>query len=149
MESFMLKKLKAQNPEKEYPSNIGKKWSNKEENDLLEELDNNIDIESIAQSHNRTIGGINSRRRVLAYKMYSNNISMEEIINKTKLNKYEILETIEKRKNNSEKVNLIPEIKSFSIENEMTEMKNEINSIKNILNELVEMMKAVYEFEDA
>ena len=56
-----------------------------EETLLLEELSKNIDIQLIAQFHNRTIGGINARRREIAYKLYSNNTSMEDIILKTKL----------------------------------------------------------------
>ena len=46
------------------------KLSDDEEILLLEELNNNIDIENIAQKHCRTIGGIHSRRQDIAYKMY-------------------------------------------------------------------------------
>jgi hypothetical protein len=72
--------LKSQNPDKEYPSNIGVKWFEDEETILLEELNKNMDIEIIAQNHNRTIGGINSRRREIANKMYLKNISIYNII---------------------------------------------------------------------
>lgn len=153
----MLKMLKSQNPDKEYPSNTGQKWTDEEEKILLEELNKNMDIELIAQCHNRTTGGINARCREIAYKLYSNNISMEEIIVKTKLDKNQITETIKKRQHNPKKCNNITEInKPFSIENEIYEMKNEIyemkndiKELKNTIKELVEMMKAVYEFEDA
>ena len=147
----MLKMLKSQNPDKEYPSNIGKKWTDEEEKLLLEELSKNMDIEVISQSHNRTTGGINARRREIAFKLYSSNNSMEEIIVKTKLDEYQIIETIKRRENNSnKKCKLIKEIKpSFLIENEIEEMKNEIKDLKNTIRELVEMMKAVYEFEDS
>ena len=74
MDSPMLKMLKSQNPDKEYPSNIGLKWFEDEETILLEELKKNTDIEIIAQNHNRTRGGINSRRKEIAYKMYLKNI---------------------------------------------------------------------------
>ena len=40
-------------------------------------------------------------------------------------------------------------IKSFSIEDEINEMKNHIKELKNTTKELVDMMKAVYEFEDS
>ena len=80
----MLKMLKSQNPDKDYPSNTGQKWTDEEEILLLEELNKNIDIHIIAQCHNRTTGGIEARRRVIAYKLYKNNNSMEEIILKTK-----------------------------------------------------------------
>ena len=71
--------IRIQHEDKEYPSNMGKNWTSDEETLLLEELNNNIDIETIAQKHNRTVGGINSRRQEIAYKMYLKNISFEEI----------------------------------------------------------------------
>jgi len=146
----MLKMLKSQNPDKEYPSNTGQKWTDEEETLLLEELSKNNDIQAIAQLHNRTTGGINARRREIAYKLYSNNNSMEEIILKTKLDEDQIIETIKRRQNNVKKCKPVTEIKNpFSIENEIDEMKNDIKELKNTINELVEMMKAVYEFEDA
>ena len=147
MDSPMLRMLKSQNPDKEYPSNIGLKWFEDEETILLEELNKNTDIEIIAQNHNRTIGGINSRRKEIAYKMYLKNISIEEIIEKTKLDEECIKQTIDKRKNyNSKK---ITETKNpISLESEIAEMKNEIKELKNTIKEMVEMMKAVYDFED-
>jgi hypothetical protein len=149
MESSMLQWLKTKNSDKEYPSNLGQKWSDEEEILLLEELSKNIDIQLIAQSHNRTIGGINARRKQIVYKLYSNNISIEEIILKTKLEKDQIIEIIKKRQNNPTKSEVIEIKKLFSIESEIDELKNDIKEVKNTLKELVEMMKAVYEFEDA
>lgn len=149
MESSMLKMLKSKNPYKEYPSNMGQKWTNEEEKLLLEELSKNIDIKIIAQSHNRTIGGINARRTRIAYKLYSNNISMEEIILKTKLDKNQITETIKNLQTNPRIYKSVIEIKKpFSIESEIGEIKNDIKELKNTIKELVEMMNAIYEFED-
>ena len=144
MDSSMLKRLKSQNPDKNYPSNTGQKWTDEEESLLLEELSKGINIEIIAQSHKRTIGGINSRRREIAYKLHVKNTSIEEIIMKTKLNEDEITETINKRKNNPKKSKSIEktEIKStFSIEEEITEMKNDIKELKNTMKELMELIK--------
>ena len=150
MESPMLKILKSQNPDKEYPSNTGQKWTDEEETLLLEELSKTIDIQAIAQWHNRTTGGINARRKEIAYKLYINNNSMEEIILKTKLYEDQILEIIKRRQNNVKKCKSVTEMKKpFSIESEINEMKNDIKELKNTIKELVEMMKAVYEFEDA
>ena len=149
MESSMLQWLKTKYSDKEYPSNLGQKWSDEEEILLLEELSKNIDIQLIAQSHNRTIGGINARRKQIVYKLYSNNISIEEIILKTKLEKDQIIEIIKRRQNNPTKSKVIEIKKLFSIESEIDELKNDIKEVKNTLKELVEMMKAVYEFEDA
>ena len=149
MESPMLKMLKSQNPDKEYPSNIGKKWNDDEEKILLEELNKNIDIELIAKTHNRSIGGINCRRKEIAYKLHCTNVSIEKIIEITKLDRFQILETIKKRENNTKNCNVIKKTETtFALENEIYEMKNDIKELKNTIKELVEMMKAVYEFED-
>ena len=150
MESHVLKILKSQNSDKEYPSNTGKKWTDEEETLLLEELSKNIDIKLIAQCHNRTTGGVNARRREIVYKLYRNNNSMEEIILKTKLDEDQIIETIKKRQNNPKKCKSVIEIKkTFSIESEIDEIKKDIKELKSAIKELVEMMKAVYEFEDS
>jgi hypothetical protein len=131
MESPMLKMLKSKNPDKEYPSNTGQKWTDEEEILLLEELSKNIDIQLIAQYHNRTTGGINARRREIAYKLYSNNNSMEDIILKTKLDEDQITETIKKRQNNPKKCKSITEIKTpFSIESEIDKINSDAKTIK-------------------
>ena len=71
--------IRISNKDKEYPSNMGQKWSEEEETLLLEELNDNIDIEIIAQNHKRTIRAINCRRREIAYKMYEKKISIEDM----------------------------------------------------------------------
>jgi transposase len=155
--------VKISNEDNEYPSNMGQKWSDEEEKLLLEELNINADIETIAQKHNRTINGINFRRKYIAQKMYLKNMSTEEIIKQTKLDYESIKQIIEKKQNyNSKKIKpqpptaqldnvLITINKNDYIElrNDVKEMKNEIKDLKNSIKELVEMMKAVYEFEDA
>lgn len=139
--------LKTKNLNTDYPANMGQKWTTEEENTLLQELDKNINIEIIAQTHDRTIGGIRARQRNIAYNMYVKNVSIEEIIIKTKLDKKQILETITRRENPPQKVKLTQEPEKVSLENEreIIEMRGEINELKNTIKELVEMMKAVYE----
>jgi len=140
--------LKTKNPDTDYPTNMGQKWTDEEENTLLQELDKNINIEIIAQTHNRTIGGIRGRQRTIAYNMYVKKVSIEEIIRKTKLDKELIMETITRKENPQKKVKITQEPKKVSLENEIIEMRSEIKELKNTIKELVEMMKAVYEFED-
>jgi hypothetical protein len=159
-DSPMLKMLKIKNPDTDYPTNMGQKWTTEEENTLLQELDKNINIEIISQTHNRTIGGIRGRQQTIAYNMYVKNVSIEEIIIKTKLNKEEIMEIIAKKENPQKKVKTTQESKieskiepkiepkKISLENEIIEMRSEIKELKNTIKELVDMMKAIYEFED-
>jgi hypothetical protein len=151
--------VRISNEDKEYPSNMGQKWSDEEEISLLKELNNNIDIGIIAQTHNRTIGGINSRRQEIAYKMYLKNVSIEEIIKQTKLDNNCIEHIIQKREHNNSKKIKTKEVDNIFIsinkndyielKNDVKNMKNDINQIKKTLEELVEMMKAVYVFEDS
>ena len=144
------------NSDKDFPINKGQKWTIEEESILLNELEKNLDIEIIALSHNRTIGGIIGRQRNIAYNMYLTNISIEEIIIKTKLNREQITEIIaqkEKPKQPKPVKKKVKEVQKnkpnpFSLENEVIEIKNEIKYLKTIINELVEMMKAIYEFEN-
>ena len=151
--NYFQKNFKSNNSDKIVPSNLGKKWTEEEESLLLTELDNSLDIKIIAEKHNRTKGSIVSRQKEIAYKMSIKNISMIEIINKTKLDEITINEFIKKKSYNTSikksiKKNEI-EKKKFSMEDEINEMKNDIKELKNTLKELVEMMKAVYEFEDS
>jgi len=139
---------------------------------MLEELNKNLDIDTIAQNHGRTVGGIKARVKLFAYEMYLKNISIEEIAEKTKLNETSIKEIIDFKKNynknkQTEKVknykkttdNILISIKQNDynelktelkeVNTELTDIKNEIKNMKNSINELIDMMKAVYEFEDA
>ena len=143
----MLKMLKSQNPDKEYPSNVGLKWFEYEETRLLEELNKNMDIETIAQNHNRTVGAINSRRKEIAYKMFLKNVSIEEIIEKTKLDEESVKQIIDKRKSYNPKKTEMK--KPISLENEIAEIKNDIKELKNTIEGLVKIMKALYVFECA
>ena len=153
-----LNMVRVSNKDKEYPSNMGQKWSDEEEILLLEELNNNINIEIIAQKHRRTIGGINSRRLEIAYKMYLKNVSIEEIIRQTKLDNNSIEKTIKRKQNNNSKKIKTKEIDNvfisidkkdyIELQYDVKNMKNDIKQIKNTLGELVKMMKAVSEFED-
>ena len=150
--------VRISNEDKEYPSNMGQKWNEEEKALLLQELNDNIDIETKAQKHNRTLGGINSRRREIAYKMYLKNVSIDEIIRQTKLDNNSIEETIKKKQNNNSKKIKTKEVDNvfisinkdnyIELQNDIKNMKDDIKQIKNTLKELVEMITEVYEFED-
>ena len=92
---------------KKEDSNKGQKWTNEEELLLLQELNNNINIKSIAQSHKRTIGGINSRRRKIAFDLFNQKIPMKEIILKTKLSEDQINKTITLQENKTKELQKI------------------------------------------
>jgi len=139
-----------------YP-NAGRKWTDEEEDILLEELDKNIDIDTIAENHSRTTGGINSRCNVIAYKMYLNNIDVEEIIKRTKLSKKEIQYAISLRENRpvkkekekeKEKEKVITTQISIQPKNsEIAELKTEIIWLKKDVKEMLRLIHELYAFE--
>lgn len=150
-----------QNLDKLAPSNMGKKWNDEEEATLLDELEKDMDMNQIAQNHKRTVGAISFRLEDIAYKMHSKEVSMEEITRKTRLTEERIGETIQKRqqarqRQRQEQKQPQPQPKSkpeeseiAELKNEIVHMKSEITELKGSIKELIEMMKAVYEFEDA
>jgi hypothetical protein len=140
--------IKRQNPDKEYPSNLGKYWSEEEDEQLLDELSEDVNIEIIAINHDRTSGGIRSRIRHIVNILYSKNICIEEISRVTKINIEDVQNIIDKNKENKKEFSLKKE-KESSLKMEIKEMKTEIKEMKTSINELIEMMKAVYEFEDS
>jgi hypothetical protein len=133
--------------------NAGEPWS-QEEDIQLNKLYNEdmLDIIEISKIHNRAPGGIISRlikhnyivnrQSARGYLAYKNSDLYKEIVNNNK----------DKRKNklvdNPTKKNKPTQIDYIELQNDVKEMKNEIKELKNNIKELVEMMKAVYDFED-
>ena len=164
-----------QNLDKLAPSNMGKKWNEEEEATLLDELEKDMDMNVIAQNHKRTVGAISFRLEDIAYKMHSKEVPMEEITRKTRLTEERIGETIQKRQQarqqqrqqqaqyqdqsnrvktertvSQQQPKSKPEESEIAeLKNEIVHMKSEITELKCSIKELIEMMKAVYEFEDA
>ena len=81
----------------ELPSKAGKKWTEDEDNMLLQELYNNMDIDSISKAHNRNIGGISSRQETIAYNMHLKKTPIDEIVKKTKLDEKQVTDMIAKK----------------------------------------------------
>lgn len=159
--SPMYKMITKSNPDKILPSSFGKKWLSEENDKLLIELQEGLTFNEIAKRHDRSIGGILSRCKENAFQMYLKKISIKEIVQKVKLSEEEIREIInkkEKNKNKKEEIKqkqYIKKIKEDIIETKETnqeqnikEIKEDIIEIKKSLKELIEMIKAIYEFEE-
>ena len=144
--------------------NAGGSWS-QEEDTQLNKLYNEdmLDIMEISKIHNRAPGGIISRlikhnyivnrQSARGYINYKNSDLYKEIVSNNKDKKRSEIEDKPEKKIKPKQIDniLIGINKSDYIElqNDVKEMKNEIKDLKNSIKELVEMMKAVYDFEDA
>lgn len=108
----------SQNQNITFSYNKGNKWTDDEETLLLKELSNNINISSITQSHGRTI----TRRKLIAYNLFNNNISIDIIIMKTKINEKQIMKTIQCKQIFLENKKIILKNKIFFLENKINDM---------------------------
>lgn len=81
------------------PVMSGQRWSEEEEKQLLDELECDMDIDFIAERHYRTVGGIISRCKEIAYKLYVGGNSVLDISGITRLQVDEINEYIQRKQN--------------------------------------------------
>ena len=144
--------------------NAGEAWT-QEEDVQLNKLYNEdmLDIMEISKIHCRAPGGILSRLKMLKYITHRQLARGYDLYKKSNFYKQAIQINKENYKNNlTEKLEqtikanqldntLISICKNDYIElqHDVKEMKNDIKDLKNSIKELVEMMKAVYDFEDA
>ena len=103
----IFQKLAENNPGK-YDENFGQPWTNEEEIKLLRLVDKNKSIDDISKEHKRSAGGIRGKLSNIAYKMYNENKTIDEIQNKLKLlDNEQIQKAINKHKNKNKNKNEI------------------------------------------
>lgn len=154
-------KLLRENPE---TSRVGTSWTAEEDAQLLQELDNSLEINEIAHNHHRTPGAIHARCKVIAYRMYCDNIDMNTIIMQTRLTENSITDFITKKEDTTDKHVIKPTTKEVKTKNtvvnqtaqpinilhtDILAMKKDITELKESVKEIVDMLKAIYEFEES
>ncbi len=134
MDTRMKKFLNSKYANKSYPANTGQPWTDEEETTLLEELKAQIDMDRIAAAHKRTVGGITSRCKEIAYKMYTNHVPMDEIAVLTKLHPECIQQVIDKKQEKRED----KEEKEEKEKETLQDIKQELQNITQRLHELIQ-----------
>lgn len=82
-----------------YPANMGKPWKEEEVKQLLLLVSKKITMDAIAETHERTMGSIIAKLKVIAVDMHENDLkTIEEIQTLTGLSKTVIEDSIEQRK---------------------------------------------------
>lgn len=173
----MYKMVMAKKLDVEWPSESGKKWTELEEQQLLNELEIDMDCNTVAENHKRTLGGIRSRIYEMAYRMYLKNAPKEEIMKKMRLTEGHLDNIIarqtvkednkmkrKERKEPEEKspqinrpvLELVPPIQAEiqQIKQDLTEIKTELKTfskemgmLKKSVGQMMVMIKQIYEFE--
>jgi hypothetical protein len=126
---------------KDYPANTGRLWSFEEETALLDELKQNMDIETIAEIHKRTVKGINARRKEIVRKLHDQHVEIHEIAGRLKFSEEETLELIIQKKQTCDK-------QPYDKQSDLAEIKADIKILQKSIKELADMLKAIYEFEN-
>jgi hypothetical protein len=140
----------------------GEPWSSDEDNKLNKLYNEDLlDIMEISKIHNRAPGGIISRlfkhqhivNRTMArgYMKYKNSDLYKEIVSNNKeKNNNDTQDKPKKKVTQTDNIFISINKKDYTeLKNDVKEMKTEIKELRKTLTELVEMMKAVYEFEDS
>jgi hypothetical protein len=131
--NICIEKYKIANPDKDIPKNMGSKWTDIEEMELLENIRNHLDFDEIAKKHSRTRGAITARLEVIAIRMYEENrYDTEHIEEATRLNERSIREAIErKNKNKSKYETKFSDTTNTNIE--ISNLKKEVMELKAIV----------------
>ena len=73
-------------------SRLVKKWSNVEEEQLINEIQEGLEDEEIAKRHQRSMGAIKIRQKKIAVRLYEKGEDLESIKTKLKIEPDEVLE---------------------------------------------------------
>ena len=147
-----------------HPSRMGQPWKTDEIEKLLASIQQQKSIADIASEHQRTVGGINSRRRELAANYhFKEKRSMEEILALTGLTEKEVDDAIQRRTASQESFKeKKPVQKTESKQTLITtytatpqgdttaivELKIDIKELKTDVKKILEFMNALYEYEN-
>lgn len=119
---------------------MGCKWTDIEEQALLDNIKNNFDIEEIAKKHSRTKGAINARLEVIAVRLYNDNMfDMEYIQDLTRLNEKTIREAIDKNKNKQKYEIKTNDIEVLNLKRDLQKCNEEIIELKAIIKNIMDM----------
>ena len=120
--------------------NRGKSWKEDEVIQLLLEVRQKKTVQTIAEIHKRTVGGIYSRLRQLAWEFHNEDKTLEQIERYTVLPEFEIRKTIAAHHNA-----IVSKEKRIETKKLIRENKNSVDSNTNILQEILSALKDIKE----
>ena len=137
-----------------YPAKMGSPWDKEEITNMLASIQKGKNIEQLSQLHERTRGGIRGKLMQLAADYYINdNKSVDEIQTLTTLSDEVILDAIQKRQYTDSIKKRKDEAKAKAVPvpntSELTEIKKDIKDLKAKVDKILELMTAVYDFEQS
>ena len=138
--TLCIEKYKIANPDKDIPTNMGCKWTDIEEQTLLDNIKNKIEIDEIAKKHSRTKGAITARLEVIAIRLYNDNMfDIEHIEELTGLSERTIKEAIDKKSKNETKFPIYNESEIINMKRDLQKCNEEIRDLKANVKKLLEL----------
>lgn len=140
-------------PKPEGFENMGCPWKDAELLQLLKEVKDKVPYQDMAKAHKRTVGGITSRLRQLAYDYYTEEKAISEIMVLTGLSKEDILDAIIKKEYSDNKMAAKRAEKEKAINKNILVKEsdvlspNPIKTSKSELSELQEILKTLKSLE--
>ena len=126
--------------EKERPERHGKKWDKPEEDYILRRVSQNVSFETISKEVQRTVGGVYSHLKEIAYRLVKDeNMLLEQASDITKVTILDIQDYIAKKdyvRKIKEEKNIFSPIQQDSTEKEETLLSVAIE-IRDLLKELL------------
>ena len=133
--------------------NMGTPWREPEVSALLKEIKDGITIQHIAKSHKRTEGGIRSRLREIAYDKYKDKMSINDIVELTRLSKDDVIDVINRREyaddkkaEKSKKPPAVVVAKESEVLSKTLQPKAELSELQEILKTLKSLEARVTEY---
>jgi hypothetical protein len=142
---------------------VGSRWTDEEEEKLLDCIAKGMRNNEIAVTLDRKPGGISARIRVIAYKLFMKNVPILDICKQTRLTQRDVHEVIHRREVNDTidtndtndilqkrvATDIQPKIgKSDNILLEIKSMQSDISELKRDVKELITLLHSIYEFEE-
>jgi hypothetical protein len=137
-------KLIQENPEK-YPARMGQPWTEEEIAKLAAEVAEKKTFETIANEHQRTVGGVVAYLKNMAYHNHKAGKTVEEIVEMTGLNEKQIFKAIEKRETPLSEKKVRKAEKAAAVAAAVTSSSNsaELEALKSDVSELKQNMKDI------
>ena len=127
--------------------NMGCPWKDAELLQLLKEVKDKIPYEDMAKAHKRTVGGITSRLRQLAYDYYTEEKSIDEIMVITGLSKDDVVDAVTRREYTENKRAEKRAEKEKKLEKVLLTPPTPVKAPKSELSELQEILKTLKSLE--
>ena len=134
-------------PKPEGFENMGCPWKDAELLQLLKEVKDKIPYEDMAKAHKRTVGGITSRLRQLAYDYYTEEKSIDEIMVITGLSKDDVVDAVTRKEYTENKRAEKRAEKEKKLEKVLLTPPTPVKVPKSELSELQEILKTLKSLE--